>query len=75
MTAWLDARADSTEALEELVATDRPGGRRAGPGDDGTGLEVLAESVTAAVAFDPGLAVGSPATWAVASVARSARSR
>lgn len=54
VTAWLDVRADSTEALEELVALiGQVAGARAG--DDGTGLEVRAESVTAAVAFDPGL--------------------
>ena len=55
VSAWLDARADSVAALEELVATI---GQRAGEqaGRDGTGLEVVTESVTPAVAFDPALA-------------------
>ncbi|QIK67739.1 allantoate amidohydrolase [Nocardioides sp. HDW12B] len=55
VTAWLDARAATTDLLEELVAAVR--GRTADQaGRDGTGLEVTAESVTPAVAFDPVLA-------------------
>ncbi|MEO5654261.1 MAG: allantoate amidohydrolase [Marmoricola sp.] len=54
VTAWLDARCDSEEALEELVAAiRRQGSDRAGR--DGTALEVTAESVSGAVAFDVAL--------------------
>ncbi len=54
VTAWLDARCDSEEALEELVfAVRRQGADRAAR--DGTTLEVTAESVSGAVAFDPAL--------------------
>ena len=54
VTAWLDARCDSEEALEELVsAIRRQGSDRAGR--DGTALEVTAESVSGAVAFDVAL--------------------
>jgi beta-ureidopropionase / N-carbamoyl-L-amino-acid hydrolase len=55
VTAWLDARCETDEALAELIesitrqATDRA--KRAG-----TRLEVTAESVSGAVEFDPGLA-------------------
>ena len=55
VTAWLDARASSDEALAELVeAVSRQAADRAER--DGTGLSVTAESVSGAVAFDPGLA-------------------
>lgn len=51
VTAWLDARADSDEALADLVdAVTRQGADRAVR--DGTALEVVAESVSAAVRFD-----------------------
>jgi beta-ureidopropionase / N-carbamoyl-L-amino-acid hydrolase len=54
VTAWLDARAESDDALADLVgaiekqATDRAG-------RDGTVLTVTAESVTGEVAFDEAL--------------------
>lgn len=55
VTAWLDARASSEDALAELVgAIERQAEDRAGR--DGTGLTVTAESVSGAVAFDPDLA-------------------
>ena len=54
VTAWLDARCDSDESLAALVAEiERLGTERAGR--DGTRLEVTAESVSGAVAFDPAL--------------------
>jgi beta-ureidopropionase / N-carbamoyl-L-amino-acid hydrolase len=55
VTGWLDARADSAQALEDLVgaiadlATERAE-------RDGTSVRVEAESVSAAVTFDPELA-------------------
>lgn len=55
VTAWLDARAASEEALQSLVdgissrASDRAG-------RDGTTVTVTAESVSGSVAFDPELA-------------------
>ncbi len=55
VTAWMDARASSTEALEALVAditrqaTDRAG-------RDGTTVTVTAESVTPEITFDADLA-------------------
>jgi N-carbamoyl-L-amino-acid hydrolase len=55
VTAWLDARASSDDALAELVAAiERQAEDRAGR--DGTGLTVTAESVSGSVAFDPALA-------------------
>ena len=55
--AWLDARASSEEALEELVeVVERQARERASR--DGTSLEVTAESVSGAVTFDVDLAVG-----------------
>ncbi|MEZ0580075.1 allantoate amidohydrolase [Nocardioides sp. MH1] len=54
VTAWLDARAESDDALVSLVeAIQKQAAERAGR--DGTDLTVTAESVTAAVAFDSGL--------------------
>ena len=51
VTAWLDARCDSEESLVRLVAEiKRQGNERADR--DGTRLEVTAESVSGAVAFD-----------------------
>ncbi len=55
VTAWLDARCSSDDALEELVAAvSRQGSERAER--DGTSLSVTAESVSDSVAFDPVLA-------------------
>ena len=55
VTAWLDARASSDDALSELVAAiERQADDRAGR--DGTSLTVTAESVSGSVAFDPDLA-------------------
>jgi len=54
VSAWLDARASSEEALADLVAAvTRQATERAER--DGTDLEVTAESVSRAVTFDPGL--------------------
>jgi beta-ureidopropionase / N-carbamoyl-L-amino-acid hydrolase len=55
VTAWMDARCETDEALAELVATiTRQAEERASR--DGTRLTVTAESVTGTVDFDPGLA-------------------
>lgn len=55
VTAWLDARAESDDALGELVdAIARQARDRAGR--DGTGLVVTAESVSGEVTFSPDLA-------------------
>ncbi len=55
VTAWLDARASSDDALAALVESiQRQAEDRAGR--DGTALTVTAESVSGSVAFDPGLA-------------------
>ncbi|MCW2739375.1 MAG: allantoate amidohydrolase [Nocardioides sp.] len=55
VTAWLDARASTDEALAEMVALiERQADERAGR--DGTSLVVTAESVSRSVAFDPDLA-------------------
>ncbi len=55
VTAWLDARAGSDEALTALLEEiTRQGSDRAGR--DGTGLRVTAESVSGAVEFDAALA-------------------
>ena len=54
VTAWLDARAGSDEALEALVGEiARQGAQRADR--DGTSLRVSAESSSGAVAFDASL--------------------
>ncbi|TWG95850.1 N-carbamoyl-L-amino-acid hydrolase [Nocardioides sp. J9] len=54
VTAWLDARAESTTMLRSLVgAIDKLATERAHR--DGTGIEVTAESVSGEVAFDPAL--------------------
>ena len=66
VTAWLDARADSAEHLEGLVANiERLGRERADR--DGTTLRVTAESVSPAVHFDAALSekVAAPAGWPV----------
>ena len=55
VTAWLDARCATDEGLAELVASiERQAAERAGR--DGTTLELVAESVSGAVVFDPALA-------------------
>ncbi len=55
VTAWMDARCETDEALAELVATvTRQAQERAER--DGTRLTVTAESVSGAVDFDPDLA-------------------
>ncbi len=54
VTAWLDARCDNETELTRLVSEiKRQGTERAGR--DGTRLDVTAESVSGAVAFDPAL--------------------
>ena len=66
VTAWLDARAESSEALESLLAdVERQAQERAGR--DGTSLTVTAESVSPEVAFDPALAarIAGPHAWPV----------
>ena len=55
VTAWLDARAESPQHLDELLAAvQRLASERADR--DGTSLQVTAESVSGAVDFDPSLA-------------------
>lgn len=55
VTAWLDARCETDEALASLVETiARQGEERAGR--DGTSLTLTPESVSGAVDFDPALA-------------------
>lgn len=55
VTAWLDARASSDDALAAMVeAIGRQAHDRAAR--DGTSLDVTAESISGAVAFDPDLA-------------------
>jgi beta-ureidopropionase / N-carbamoyl-L-amino-acid hydrolase len=55
VTAWLDARCATDDALAELVAAiERQAGERADR--DGTGLALTAESVSGPVVFDPDLA-------------------
>ena len=66
VTAWLDARASSSEALDELVGTvERQAADRASR--DGTTLTVTAESVSGPVEFSPSLAarLASPRGWPV----------
>jgi N-carbamoyl-L-amino-acid hydrolase len=54
VTAWLDARCETDEQLAELVAAiEKQARERAGR--DGTGLEVITESVSPAVQFDADL--------------------
>lgn len=55
VTAWLDARAETTEHLEAMLADiERLAGDRAER--DGTALSLAAESVSPEVVFDPDLA-------------------
>jgi N-carbamoyl-L-amino-acid hydrolase len=51
VTAWLDARAETTEHLDQLLE-DVVRMSRERAGRDGTGLEVTTESVSPAVHFD-----------------------
>ena len=61
VTAWLDARCASDDALADLVAAvSRQAEDRASR--DGTSLVVTPESVSGSVAFDPDLAAGWPPT-------------
>jgi beta-ureidopropionase / N-carbamoyl-L-amino-acid hydrolase len=66
VTAWLDARAESSDALDVMLADiDRLAKERAGR--DGTALEVTAESVSPAVHFDDELTkrIAAPPDWPV----------
>src|SRR5215210_2213477 len=66
VTAWLDARASTSSALEELVgAVERQASNRASR--DGTSLVVAAESVSGEVTFSPPLAarLAEPRGWPV----------
>jgi N-carbamoyl-L-amino-acid hydrolase len=55
VTGWLDARAESPQHLDDLLAAvQRQAAERADR--DGTGLAVTPESVSGAVTFDPDLA-------------------
>ncbi|GAA1934997.1 allantoate amidohydrolase [Nocardioides marmoribigeumensis] len=66
VTGWLDARAESPEALEALVdAIARQAGDRADR--DGTAVRLTAESVSGAVSFDAALArrLAEPRGWPV----------
>ncbi|MDN4173422.1 allantoate amidohydrolase [Nocardioides sp. SOB77] len=66
VTAWLDARCSSEEALAELVAavTSRAEERAA---HDGTAVTVTPESLSGAVSFEPSLVapVAGPRGWPV----------
>ena len=66
VTAWLDARAETPEHLDALLAdVERVGQERAGR--DGTGLVVTPESVSGAVHFDADLTrrIAEPHGWPV----------
>jgi N-carbamoyl-L-amino-acid hydrolase len=66
VTAWLDARASSASALDDLVgAIERQASERADR--DGTSLVVTPESVSGPVAFDAALAspLADPRGWPV----------
>ena len=66
VTAWLDARAETPQQLDFLLADiARQAHERAGR--DGTGLEVTAESVSGPVHFDDDLArrIAGPRGWPV----------
>jgi N-carbamoyl-L-amino-acid hydrolase len=66
VTAWLDARAETSEHLEAMLAdVERQAQDRAGR--DGTALTVTAESVSPAVHFDRDLArtIADPHAWPV----------
>jgi N-carbamoyl-L-amino-acid hydrolase len=66
VTAWLDARAETPEHLDAMLAdVERQAQDRAGR--DGTGLTVTAESVSGAVHFDADLTarIAGPDGWPV----------
>ena len=66
VTAWLDARASSSDSLSALVETiERQASERASR--DGTSLTVTPESVSRAVSFSPELAarIAGPRGWPV----------
>jgi N-carbamoyl-L-amino-acid hydrolase len=66
VTAWLDARADTVEHLDALLAdVERQAQERAGR--DGTSLTVTAESVSPEVRFDTDLTgrIADPHGWPV----------
>jgi N-carbamoyl-L-amino-acid hydrolase len=66
VSAWLDARAESPEELEDLVAAiERQASERADR--DGTAVRLTAESVSGAVTFDESLArrLAQPRGWPV----------
>ncbi|MDO7866785.1 allantoate amidohydrolase [Nocardioides jiangxiensis] len=66
VAAWLDARAEDDELLSGLVHTlEQAAADRAGL--DGTAVTVTAESLSAAVEFDPALAarIAAPGGWPV----------
>ena len=56
VTAWLDARASSDDALADAGARPCRGRRVERAERDGTSVEITAESVSGAVTFDPDLA-------------------
>ena len=66
VTAWLDARAETSGELEAMLAEVEDLARRRA-GDDGTVLTVTAESVSPAVHFDGDLAqrIAAPGDWPV----------
>jgi N-carbamoyl-L-amino-acid hydrolase len=66
VTAWFDARAETAEQLDALLAdVERQAQERAGR--DGTGLTVTPESVSGAVHFDADLTsrIAGPHGWPV----------
>jgi N-carbamoyl-L-amino-acid hydrolase len=66
VTAWLDARCATDDAVQSLVAEiTRQGTQRADR--DGTSLEVTAESVSSSVVFDADLAarLAGPSAWPI----------
>src|SRR5680860_1122685 len=55
VTAWMDARAETSQELESMVSEiERLASERAGR--DGTSVRMGVESISAAVTFEPGLA-------------------
>ena len=66
VTAWLDARAETAEHLDGMLA-DIERLAQEGAGRDGTGLSVTAESVSGPVHFDADLAerIAGPSSWPV----------
>lgn len=66
VTAWLDARCESEQALSDLVeGVLRQAGERAER--DGTTVSMIAESISGAVLFDPSLArrLADPRGWPI----------